>query len=252
MISNLKQYCKKSIVIICIYYILVNLRIRLAFILGDISSDSGTTHQKLELSESLNYIEEVFQDYKTYGKLDHFYGRVCEVGPGDNLGVALNILADGATQVDCTDRFFSRRDATQQDIIYEALANQNPNINTLITRTKNPIEISSKIKQFHGKNATAELFFKDKKETYDIIVSRSVLEHVTSPLEAIQAMWDALKPGGKLIHKVDLRDHGMFSSHFDELTFLHIPRWIYRLMTHGSGYPNRILIQDYQQKSSNY
>lgn len=52
-----------------------------------------------------------------------------------------------------------------------------------------------------------------------------------------------------MIHKIDLRDHGLFSSKgFHPLTHLTIPESLYRLMTYDSGKPNRKLINYYRQK----
>jgi hypothetical protein len=52
-----------------------------------------------------------------------------------------------------------------------------------------------------------------------------------------------------MIHKIDFRDHGMFSDHgFHPLTFLTIPESIYRLMTVDSGRPNRRLLPYYRYK----
>jgi len=74
-----------------------------------------------------------------------------------------------------------------------------------------------------------------------------VFEHCYDPLSALLKMTDALNLGGMLLHKVDLRDHGMFSKHFHELKFLEIPDWLYPLMTCASGRPNRVLLHRYKQ-----
>ena len=45
----------------------------------------------------------------------------------------------------------------------------------------------------------------------DVIISRAVLEHVFDLDTAFGAMHRLLKPGGRMAHKVDLRDHGLFT-----------------------------------------
>ena len=50
-----------------------------------------------------------------------------------------------------------------------------------------------------------------------------------------------------MIHKVDLRDHAMFTPEHHELTFLRFPRIVYRLMTRSSGRPNRVLFHRYRE-----
>ena len=81
--------------------------------MGSSLSDSGATHSNNSKNESLAYIKEVFDDYKTYGGVENFKGTIAEIGPGDNFGVALSMLADGAGQVDLLDRFYSKRDPAQ-------------------------------------------------------------------------------------------------------------------------------------------
>ena len=73
-----------------------------------------------------------------------------------------------------------------------------------------------------------------------------VLEHLFDPIGALRDMAKSLKPGGCLIHRIDLRDHGMFLNHHP-LTYLTINELIYRRMTSESGRPNRILIHRYRE-----
>lgn len=58
-------------------------------------------------------------------------------------------------------------------------------------------------------------------------------------------MLEALRPGGTLVHRIDLRDHGMFRGQHP-LTFLTLPDAIYTRMTRNSGRPNRVLFPDYR------
>lgn len=78
----------------------------------------------MPLEQSLNYIERVYRDYLGYAELDRFRGTVAELGPGDNFGVALMLLGNGAEAVHAIDRYYSRRDPDQQRAIYQALSNR--------------------------------------------------------------------------------------------------------------------------------
>lgn len=89
------------------------------------------------------------------------------------------------------------------------------------------------------------MFFRNHTD-YDFIVSRAVLEHVDDPGLSLRLMAQALKPGGMMLHKVDLTDHGMFTPEHGDLTFLRFPDWYYSLMAKGSGRPNRVLIDQYR------
>jgi SAM-dependent methyltransferase len=95
----------------------------------------------------------------------------------------------------------------------------------------------------YGQNAAAETFFENN-QGYDFIVSCAVLEHVYDPLRAIKAASAALNPGGMLLHQIDCRDHGQFSTSFHELKFLEIPVAMYSPLKWGGG-PNRVRLSAY-------
>lgn len=215
---------------------------------GKIDTDSGAIHSTFSEEKSLRYIEEVFQDYKHYGNITNFYGKIAEIGPGDNAGIALLLRADGCEKVDLIDRFYSHRDPNQQNKIYESLSKIYPIGQYRIGEGWNDQNLSG-VKWKTGQ--AAEEYFKSFAQEfgdgYDFILSRAVLEHLYNPLKALSDMVGCLKPGGKMLHKIDLRDHGMFTPMHHELTFLNIPGSIYRLMTRNSGRPNRILVHRYRE-----
>jgi SAM-dependent methyltransferase len=81
---------------------------------------------------------------------------------------------------------------------------------------------------------------------FGLIVSRAVLEYVQPIERAFAVMAAALAPGGAMLHKVDLRDHGLFTGTGNHpLTFLTIPTAVYRRISAHTGIPNRRLIDDY-------
>jgi SAM-dependent methyltransferase len=204
---------------------------------------SGTIHSHLSLEESLAYIELVFADYKRYGGIEVFEGRVCELGPGDNAGVALLMRADGCEVVDLVDRFRSQRSPAHQGAIYQALIARHPRAR-LWTGAPGDDRSFDGIRWVSGVAAEEHFQHPARAEQYDFIVSRSVMEHVYHPLGCLGAMVRALRPSGKMVHRVDLRDHGMFT-HVHPLKFLEVPTGLYRRMTRFSGRPNRILVHRY-------
>lgn len=238
---------RSSILLSCAYYLCTDILTRIRFRTGDIKTESGTIHSNLSLQASIDYIYEVFTDYKQYTGITSFHGRIAEVGPGDNCGVGLLFLADGCLSVDLVDRFYSRRDSGVQAEIYRVLLERHNDIAAFIEQAEsNNEDTFSGINRHYGPEAAAEIFFSTH-TGYDFIVSRAVLEHLYDPLTALRKMAEALKPDGMLMHKVDLRDHGLFSRHFHELKFLEIPDWLYPLMTCASGRPNRVLLHRYEQ-----
>jgi len=213
--------------------------------LGRIQSESGSTHRALAVEESVGYVEAVFQDYLTYAGLDRFGGTAAEVGPGDNAGVGLLLRAAGCETVELIDRFRNRRSLDQQRRIYQALADRHD--------LPSPPGGNWDDEQLPGivwrLGSSAEGYFaqraRDGQPRYDLIVSRAALEHLYDPLGAIWSMTACLEPGGRMAHKIDFRDHGMFTPVHPELTFLRYPAPLYRQMTRRSGRPNRVLLHRY-------
>ena len=219
---------------------------------------SGTAHMAMSLSQSLDYIERVFTDYLKYAdiKEEAIVGkRILEIGPGDNLGVALKFLSKGAAEVVCLDRFYPERNKEQQRKIYNELFNQftkeeQTRIGQAVTIKENALFFNKdKIKYIYGigiEDAKSKL----EPEMFDFIVSRAVLEHVLDLDKAFDSMHRMLKPGGTLIHKIDFRDHKIFSRHskLGELEYLTIPNYIWRLVNPHSGWLNRKRIDYYRQK----
>jgi SAM-dependent methyltransferase len=229
----------------CAIYLAANQLAKLRLLRGDIGSDSGSTLAKFDSAASLAYVRSVYQDYLNEAGISKFSGRIAEVGPGDNCGVALLMLADGAVSIDLVDRFYSRRDLPHLAQIYSSLIAETKGLSAFAGLDRE--EQFPGIRRHYGEEASAEQFFLQHRR-YDFIVSRAVLEHVRDPVLSLQRMHDALNPGGMMIHVVDLRDHGMFTSAgFHELKFLEIPAWLYPQMTTAIGAPNRVPLSHYRR-----
>ena len=57
-----------------------------------------------------------------------------------------------------------------------------------------------------------------------------------------------LRPGGVMLHEVDLRSHQTYEKH--ALQFLEYPSWLWRLMSSHNGEPNRVRMPAYLKISS--
>lgn len=225
---------------------------------GNLKTSHGSTHRNFNLSKSLDYINRVFNDYLKYASLSSraFMGKkILEIGPGDNLGVALMFLANGASKVVTLDKFYSKRDSEKEKKIYQKLregldGKAKHSFDEAVPLDKN-IKISpNRLKCIYGEGIenTENLF---KPNFFDFIVSRAVLEEIYDLDSAFSNMDRILKPGGFLLHKIDLRDYKMFSgAGMHPLDFLTIPNFLYRLMTQHSGRPNRKLVNYYRKKMS--
>lgn len=225
----------------CAYYVVNDVRAGRRLRRGDISTESGRRHASRQIEDSLTYIRRIYSDYLSYGGISNFSGRVCEIGPGDNFGLALMVLGHGANSVVAIDRFYSRRDADYQRLLYQRLVDEHD-----WGRLFDGQVAEETIRDLdYRPGQAAETFFQSVQGSFDFIISRAVFEHLYDPVRALGDMERSLRPGGMLIHRVDLRDHGMFDGHHP-LTFLTVGDGLYRRMTQYSGRPNRVLFPEYR------
>ncbi|MBS4048023.1 MAG: methyltransferase domain-containing protein [Alphaproteobacteria bacterium] len=198
-------------------------------------------HAKLNIDESVAYIESVWRDYLAWSGRPALSGRLVEIGPGDNFGVALLFLANGVSNVVAIDKFAPERDPTRQAAVYQAL-NSRHNLYQLFDGAPSEDAIKNLV---YLPGMSAERYFGNAPPPFDAVISRAVLEHLDDPLAALDAMWAGLRPGGLLLHRIDLRDHGMFAG-AHPLSFLTLSGWLYRAMTKEIGLPNRLLLPPYR------
>lgn len=240
--SIIAKGVKRSVALTCAYYLFDDWRARRHLARGDLSTRSGSRHAHLDLDASLAYIERLHADYLAYGGIERFEGVIGEIGPGDNFGLALLLLGGGAREVHALDRYRPRRDPERQRAIYRALQERH-GLSHLFDGE--PAEETMRGLTYHA-GEPAETFFRSRGLRFDAIVSRAVIEHLYDPLGALTDMAAALNPGGRLIHRIDLRDHSMFAGHHP-LTLLTISDPLYRRMTRGAGRPNRVLFPAYRR-----
>lgn len=253
--DKITRVVKKIKLIIIIYHIFDNYLTKVRYKLGKFETKTGATHTKFkEISGSVEYINKVFNEYFLYSGLpiEYIQGKsILEIGPGDNLGVALKFLVHGASKVVCVDKFYSKRNLQQQSQIYKAMRNElSPDerriFDSIVKLDDNGLKfVSNKLEYIYGKGIEEV----QVNTSFDMVISRAVMEHVYSLDAAFYNMDKILKPGGYMIHNIDFKDHGLFTSAgMHPLTFLTISDRIWDLMTKDSGKPNRMLIGYYKKK----
>ncbi len=238
---SVRQLIKAWVPSVCAYYLVDDWRMARRIRQGRLQTDSGRRHSGLSLDQSVAYIERVHRDYLSYGEIARFSGVVAEIGPGDNFGFAVLALADGAEAVHAIDRFYSRRDPEAQAKIYAELCRRR-GAHRLFSGAPGEDTLKGLV---YRAGEPAETYFRQRAGVYDFILSRAVMEHLYAPLQALDDMVRALRPGGRLIHRIDFRDHEMFAGHHP-LTFLTIPQRVYRRMVTASGRPNRAILPAYR------
>lgn len=199
---------------------------RARFALGRIDSDSGSNTTVQDIEAAAAYIERTFDDYARYGGWSpgELAGKsFLEAGPGDNLGTGLLFLAHGAARYATIDKFYSRHDPERARAIHARLERK-------FSASFDPSRIESVYG--HGAQEADKVF---PAESFDGVLSRAVLHEIYEAEAALVALDRVLKPGGWMLHKIDLRDDGLFSGHgFHPLEFLTISGPVYWLMSYNT------------------
>ena len=258
--STLKRLIKRSKWALVGYTIAHSWYVRARFSRGGIDSVTGSTHMGWSLADSVAYINRTYHDYLQYGQLSARLLRgksILEGGPGDNLGVALRFVAAGAARVVTMDKFYARQDAEQQRQIYLTLREQLGNEER--GRYDQAVDLSGGVRfneelvravYGRGMEECGDVF---DPRTFDMIVSRGVVQEIYDTGRTFAGMDKVLRPGGVLLHKIDLRDYGLFSSNgHHPLEFLTIPGGVYERMARNSDRPSRKTVDYYRNTMTDY
>ncbi len=165
------------------------------------------------LNQNPEAVEAVVQLYKKY--IDPSGKRILELGPGQTYQVAERLKQEGAIlAIADIDQYLDPELVQKMELDYRI---------------------------YDGK----KLPFDD--ETFDVILSYTVYEHIRYPKITVDETYRLLKKGGQVVHLVDLGDH--FSYGVDEtLLFncLKYPKWIWNAMTwNRSSFVNRLRQSDW-------
>jgi SAM-dependent methyltransferase len=182
-------------------------------------------HEQL-IEKAASEARKIFDQVLHFSGLSSLSGlRVLELGPGDDLGIAMLFKEAGADATVC-DRFLVRRDPTRLSALAGALGLPGDPRPTVVDGV--------------GAERAADHF---GHQSFDLVYSIAVLEHVSDLDAALDSVMALVRPGGAMVHYIGGGDHGMFGGHHP-LTYLRVPRPIYRAMTSHSGGPNRVYPSD--------
>ncbi|MHB1083834.1 MAG: methyltransferase domain-containing protein [Thiobacillus sp.] len=218
-----------------------------------LTGQTGRGAGEVRLEEVDNYFQRCFDDYfaqlgvKQSGRTEYLRGkRILEYGPGDVPGVAILMVAQGADQVMCVDRFpmvrMSPKNVQIVKIMLERLVG--PFRDRAEACFRQPAHPESGFDPGRIDYLVRPSGLSGLSDEVDLVMSRAVLEHVNDLPATFRDMYAALKPGGIAIHQVDLKSHGLHRK--NPLDFLDWPTWLWSLMYSAKGVPNRLRVNAYR------
>lgn len=218
-----------------------------------LTGQTGRGAGEVRLDEVGDYFETCFEEYfkqlgvSEAGRADYLNGkRMLEYGPGDVPGVAILMVAHGADQVLCVDRFPLVRMSPKNVHIVKLMLERMPQ--TPHDRAEACFRKAGQLQSGFDPRFIEYLVrpsgLSGLKNEVDMVFSRAVLEHVNDLPATFRDMYAALKPGGIAIHLVDLKSHGLHRE--NPLDFLCWPTWLWSLMYSEKGVPNRLRINAYR------
>ncbi|MCX6631293.1 MAG: methyltransferase domain-containing protein [Candidatus Solibacter sp.] len=220
-----------------------------------IGQDAVISLPESQIPEEVKKIRDIYAQYLRYsgwsptavaGK------RILELGPGFTIGVPLMFAADGASLVAGLDKFVRLQDGPYFVALYsrirETLSNEQRAAFDRTISLRPKLSLNPQFATYIDHKELADSLQQLGPGSFDMIVSNAVIEEIYDPTSVFEAQGKLLRPGGVMVHRIDLRDYGMFSKYgFHPLEFLTVPDWIYRRMVEGSGQPNRRLIDYYRE-----
>jgi SAM-dependent methyltransferase len=221
-----------------------------------ISQPDFSTRPASDIPSYLNGARSTFSRYQTYGGLtdDRLRGaRVLEIGPGETLAVALHLIGAGASQVVAVDKFVPLQRSSFHQALYRTLTTSledeaRGRVAAAVDLRDGVTFDARRVSYVYGQ-AIEDAASTFPAESFDAIVSNAVLEEVYDLDRTLAALDRVLKPGGRQVHVIDLRDYGMFSKYgYHPLEFLTVPDSVYRFMVESVGQPNRRLVNYYRER----
>ncbi|GAK51417.1 methyltransferase type 12 [Candidatus Moduliflexus flocculans] len=217
------------------------------------TKETGRKSEEESVEHVGRYFLQCFADY--FAELDiapddiqnFLKGKhLLEYGPGDILGMPLLMYAYGAEKIDCVDRFPLQKMSEFNLRVYTFLLDSlTADLQALARQAlQNPYDLREGFRPECITYSINKKGLSGAFDSYDLIFSRAVLEHVNSLDETFLDMKHALKMGGIAIHRVDLSSHGL--DRYTELDFLTWPDLLYHIMYSCKGVPNRHRITAYK------
>jgi SAM-dependent methyltransferase len=167
---------------------------------------------------------------------------VCEIGPGDCLASAAFFVAKGASHVDLVELEPPVVNAKQLEVL-KSLKNMGFPISLDVISDGDVPALNERLISYH----------KQHMETYPaenrhgFMFSHNVMEHVEDLESCFRSVHRSLRPGGRMLHLIDLGGHGEFEDPLPPLDFQTYPDWLFGWMYPIHHRNTRLFLEDYRQ-----
>jgi SAM-dependent methyltransferase len=166
---------------------------------------------------------------------------VCEIGPGDCLASAAFFVGKGASHLDLVELQPPVVNAKQFEVL-SALKKMGFPISLDVVFNKGALALNDRLISYH----------KHRMENYQaenehvLLFSHNVMEHVEDLDAVFKSAWHALRPGGRMLHVIDLGGHGEFEDPIPPLDFQTYPDWLFELMYPVNYRNTRRFLEEYE------
>jgi len=167
---------------------------------------------------------------------------VCEIGPGDCLASTAFFIAKGAAHVDLVELQPPVVNAKQLQVL-TILKEQGFSISLDVITNSDTLKMNEQYVSYHRQHM----------ENYEVVnqhgflFSHNVMEHVEDLPSVFKAAYRALRPGGQMLHVVDLGGHDKFEDPIPPLDFQTYPDWLFGWMFPVHCRCTRRFLCDYRQ-----
>lgn len=173
---------------------------------------------------------------------------VLELGPGEDLGVGLYLLARGAGRYLAVDAhpLALAAPAAFYDRFFEHLARLRPEVETgRLREILKAAEAGTSDRLRYIVRPDFDLVAALEGTTVDLIFSQAAFEHFDDIPETIRRISTVAAPGARLVAEIDLQTHSRWIRDRDPNNIYRYPEGLYRLFRFR-GIPNRVRPHQYQ------
>jgi SAM-dependent methyltransferase len=176
---------------------------------------------------------------------------VVELGVGDSLAMAILWIGFGAKKVSGLDAFGDPRNLRHEKAVVESLltllpADECRRIRDVVDLGQETLLVDPGRVTYLENIPCERILEKIPAGSVDVVYSLALLEHVRDLGRTLRAVYATLSPQGEMIHRVDLRNHGVLAE-FGDQAFLRPSPLVWRLMGGDKGLHNRKRLGFYRE-----